>query len=294
MSEIFETPKTTDLSILIVCWNSAETIAACLGSLPQGSEVIVVDNASTDATVVLVRENFPWVRLIESKINLGFGSGCNLAASHASRRNILLLNPDTSLSEDCLKKMLAVFEKNPDCGAVGPRVMDFSGEIELSWGRFPSILAERQRRREQRGKNLNRDLFSVPTQVDWASGACLLLRFEAWEALGGFDENFFLYFEDLDLCARLKKLGWSVFYEPSAVLNHERGHSSRKNLDRVAVWYRESQIRYYSKHLPFYERLFLHLYLTAKFFFPALAKAGPARSIFKAALAPLGPGGSKS
>ncbi|HEY9766868.1 MAG TPA: glycosyltransferase, partial [Chroococcales cyanobacterium] len=109
-------PEFSKTCALLVCWNSAETISPCLASIPDGVEVVVVDNASTDGTDVLVQAKFPFVRLIESEKNLGFGAGCNLAATGVNGKDILLLNPDSTLDEKCLEKLMLFLEKHPSCG----------------------------------------------------------------------------------------------------------------------------------------------------------------------------------
>ena len=269
------------LSALVVTWNSADTILECLRSLPHGAEVIVVDNGSTDDTVARLQGSGPGVRILEPGRNLGFGAACNLAASHARGEYLLLLNPDAALEPEALTILLGALEEQPGIGAIAPYIQALDGSPELSWGEDPGIWQEWRRQRAQRG------IGGVPTppasaaKVAWVSGACLLARRDAWREVGGFDEGFFLYFEDLDFCKRLRRAGWSIVYEPRARAAHRRGHSSSQIASQVETWYRASQLRYYLKHAPRYEQFFLKVYLSVKYLPRAWREPESARTILR-------------
>lgn len=251
-------------SVLIVTWNSQETISACLASIPSECEIVVVDNASRDGTVATIRAEFPEVRILEAPENLGFGAACNLGFSESHGERILLLNPDAALESGALKAMEDVLMRFPKCGALGPRIVGKAGGLEASWGEEIGFFREWQRRGESRRLQAP-DVPPEPTPVDWVSGACILLRREAWLQVEGFDARYFLYFEDLDLCKRLRHAGWSVYIAPDATVRHIRGHSSDQNADRVEVWYRASQVHYYAQHRPLPERWALRAYLLLKY-----------------------------
>lgn len=272
------------VSALIVTWNSALTINACLDSLPPEVEVVVVDNHSSDDTVARIRNRRPDALLIESTENRGFGAACNLAAQAAGNSTYLLLNPDAVLGTEALTHLLAALEARADLGAVGPRILGTTGEIELSWGDAPSIRNERKRQAEQQARLPRPDLPAASVDLAWISGACMLLRAEAWQAVGGFDPRYFLYFEDLDLCQRLRQAGWAVAIEPAAEVAHVRGQSARQATESVEAWYRESQIRYYARHNSRLESALLRLYLLAKYLPAALRGKPLGRRILKLAL----------
>lgn len=271
------------ISVLIVTWNSAATIEACLASLPADVEVIVVDNHSSDGTVARVRQAFPAVRVLESETNLGFGAACNWAAREASGSYFLLLNPDAALASGTLEGLKASLERLPGGAALGPRLLDADGGLELSWGESPTPRVEWRRRAEQRGK-LSPTPPSDLSSVDWISGACILVRAEAWNAIGGFDEGFFLYFEDVDFCRRLTDAGWKVGYEPEHRVTHLRGRSSDQASAQVEVWYRMGQLRYYAKHNPWLQGLVLRAHLFVKYASRALRGEPAARHVLKLAL----------
>lgn len=269
------------LSALVVTWNSADTILECLGSLPRGMDVIVVDNGSTDDTVARLKGCGLGVRIIEPGRNLGFGAACNLAASHAQGEHLLLLNPDATLEPEALAILLRTLEEQPEIGAIAPYIQALDASPELSWGEEPGILQEWRRQRAQNGIGAVPSPPALASTVAWVSGACLLLRGDAWREVGGFDEGFFLYFEDLDLCKRIRSAGWSIVYEPRARAIHRRGHSSSQIAPQVEAWYRASQLRYYLKHAPRHEQFFLKAYLSLKYLLRAWREPEPARTILQ-------------
>lgn len=269
-----------NVSILIVTWNSAATIGACLTSLPERAEIIVVDNASSDDTRERVLSARPSVTYIQAPTNLGFGAACNLAARSATGDAYLLLNPDALLPEEAYKRLCDMLDAHATWGAIGPRLFDQEGGVELSWGKAPSILAEWKRQAEHKGKLAP----SYPTErsmVDWVSGACMLIRAAAWQTVEGFDEGYFLYFEDVDLCRRLKAAGWDIVYDPDSEAHHLRGHSAQQVARQVEIWYRDGQMRYYARHNALHQRAALMLFLVGKYGIRALRGDEPARAILR-------------
>lgn len=204
--------------VVLVTFNSADVIQKSLKSLPQGVEVIVVDNASRDGSVALTKEM--GVHCICNQENLGFGKASNIGAALSDREFILFLNPDAILHEGALETMMATALRYPDAGAIAPRLIDASGH---SIWRYSSVLHPLPHG------------IRPPVEPEGVccmpllSGAALLCSRAAFEEVGGFDENIFLYHEDDDLCLKLTTARWSLINEPDAVVFHASGQSSRQS-----------------------------------------------------------------
>lgn len=256
------------ISVLIVTHNSEATLERCLASLPwQGPnelEVIVADNASSDGTREIVRR-FSRARWLEMGGNLGFGIGNNRAAEAAGGELFLLLNSDAWLEHGCLETLAARLEREPSLGLVAPRLFYPDGRPQCTWepdvGVFGELLRRLRntlRRREwmhEGGARLLRAL----TGPGWLTAACVLVRRRAFEQVGGFDPDFFLYFEDVDLGLRLRRRGWRCDWEPAARAIHASAGGERGGLTERE--YRRSQLLYYRKHRPRWERALLRAYL---------------------------------
>lgn len=263
------------LSVIIVNYNGREVLPDCLESLQRFLgriyfEVLVVDNASRDDSVEFLRKEFPWVAVIENSENLGFARGCNIGMSSSKGEMILFLNPDTRLQNDALTPLLDFLLKNPSVGLIGPRIVYTDGRFQPSCGKLPTALGEiRDKMLYALAKSniagvaslLERKYTNVRS-VGWLTGACLLARREAVDAVQGFDERIFMYFEDKDLCKRIAEAGWSVVYFPGAIVSHLLGKSSQgSDSIRLRHIYRTSQRYYYKKHLGTFDRAFLKTYL---------------------------------
>ncbi len=222
-----------ELSIITVTYNNELTIQAYLKSLfnnlPKKSEVIIIDNASTDKTVELIK-NFPRVNLITSKANLGFSKGSNLGAKKAKGEFLLFLNPDTKVLTDGIKELISFAKKNPKIGIVAPKLILKNGEAQPSVRKLPTILGVIK----EYYFNIKNSFCEYvpqgkdPAEVECVYGAALMIRKDIFEKLNGFDEKFFLYYEDLDLCRRLKNLNLKIIYYPKAKIEHKVGTSSKK------------------------------------------------------------------
>lgn len=250
------------ISIVIVTWNSAAHIGRCLASLPNAAvEIVVVDNASTDATIAEAA-NFPHVKLITSRENLGFAAACNRGARESSGEILLFLNPDTELRSS-LDPLEREFQRDPLCVALGARLVDAAGVPQVGFlvRRFPttaSLLFEvLLLNRLWPGNRVNRRYRCLhmdpgqPAWVDQPAGAALGLRRSAFERIGGFDERFYpLWFEDVDLCLRLKQAGGKISYQPELIFAHRGGHSieALDFSDKQVYWYR-NLIYYVQKNL---------------------------------------------
>jgi len=223
------------VSAIVVTHNAAAWIERSLESLAgTGAEVIVVDNASTDGTPGLVSEKFPDARVIEQE-NKGFGAGNNTGMRAASGRYYLLLNPDAWLTEGALDKLVAFADEHPDAAVVGPRLLNPDGSLQRSVRGYPSpwrIATEYffLRKLGPRTHALNAffgeqfDHESV-RDAEYLFGACLLVRREAVDEVGGFDEDFFLMSEEVDWCYRFREAGWKVLFYPGAEVFHVVGAS---------------------------------------------------------------------
>lgn len=250
------------LAIVIVTFNSRDDIARCLDSVvgrpePLDASVTVVDNQSTDGTPRLVRDRWPSVRVIEAGGNLGFGRANNLGARATSSDVVVFLNPDTTVAPGALHTLAARLWARPDAAAAGPRLVDATGRPELSWGppispwgeltqKLLGALYQRQVgpivRRIERLSRRDRD-------VAWVSGACLAARRLDLEAVGYFDERYFMYTEDVDLCVAMGARGRRVIYVASADVVHLRGQSAARH-PATARLRRLSHVAYYEKHHP--------------------------------------------
>jgi GT2 family glycosyltransferase len=266
-----------DLTIAIVSYNAKEELAACLESIYASTrldsyEVLVADNASTDGTVEMLAGRFPRVRVIASPENLGFGRASNLCWHEAKSSLVLFLNSDTLVPERALDRLVELARKRPEAGALGPRLLYPDGEIQMSFGAMPGVASEILQKLWNAGyargkgplRGAVRKRYSRERAVDWVSGACLLTRRDTLETVSGFDENFFLYSEDADLCARIRATGARVLFTPQVEIVHLLGRSVSKNRHRVVYESQRSRLYFYEKHHGPLEVLLLKLYLAAK------------------------------
>lgn len=213
------------------------------------SEIIVVDNASDDGSVEAVREKFTSVKLIVNKKNVGFGAANNIALMHASGKYILLINPDAIVREDTFTKMVSFFEENPEAGIAGCKVLNADGSLQLAcrrdfpgpWTSFTKVMGLSTLFPKSRlfaRYNLTYLDENKTYEVDAVSGAFMMLRKEVYDKIGGFDQEFFMYGEDLDLCYRTQKTGYKVFYVHSTEIIHYKGESTkRSSIDETKVFY---------------------------------------------------------
>ena len=267
------------LSAIVVNFNDGANIGRCLSSILDGAkgfpaEVFVVDNASSDGSPEEVARRFPSVRLIRSPENLGFAKANNLAIRQSRGEFVLCLNTDAALLEGTLPALLDEFRLNPRTGIVGPALHDENGHFQVSFGGrvgfFDELLKKAILNRNW-AKRLRKD--RARRKAVWVSGAGLLARREALEAAGLFDEGFFLYFEDIDLCRRVGEAGWDVVFLPAVQAYHKGGVTTSPQRLRRRLAYRASQLYYYRKHNSRFSQALLRSYLSLVFRGMAL-KAG--------------------
>jgi hypothetical protein len=247
------------VTAIVVSWNARDDLLRCLASLqaqPVPLEAIVVDNASEDGSAAAVRAAFPDVRVIESAANEGFARANNRGLHVARGRYALILNPDAELRRGALQALVRHLDGHPRTGVVAPRTRSEDGSIQVSFGPDLSLSSERRQRRLVRGVKARNAraleeaeaMAGRPWEPDWVSGSCLLARREALDAVGGFDEGFFLYEEDADLCLRLRRAGWRIAFTPEAEVVHRLGRSMAQAPARARAEYHRSHLRYYRKH----------------------------------------------
>jgi len=237
-------------------------------------EVVVVDNAAVDAEAKLG----PFrgrVRVIRNRENVGFARANNQAAAVAAGEYLLFLNSDTRVDADAFSSLVAFADSRSDAGAVGPLVLNPDGSFQLSFGRPLSLFSEFHQKAIAAPGARRAGLRRLKTrEVGWVSGCCLLVRRADFPDGRVFDEGIFLYFEDSELCARLRRAGKKVYFHPAARIVHHGGASVRFLPLRVAVEYRRSQLHVYRKHLPKWQGLVLRLYLSLKYRWVLLRSGG--------------------
>ncbi len=247
------------ISVIIVNHNGEEHMRRCLESLRSSGpeiEILVVDNASSDGSLDMVREIFPEARVFEQNRNLGFGAANNLAAKEARGESLLLLNADAWLEAGALQLLHERLRREDRLALVAPALFYPDGRRQFVWSPERGVAGEalQQLRNpfEKQGWAHGATMRHLSRLVGrlWFTAACVLVRSDAFAAVGGFDEMFFMYFEDVDLCVRLENAGWRLAQEPDAVVHHAGGFARHPHVDDV---YRPSQLRYYALHRPQWE-----------------------------------------
>jgi GT2 family glycosyltransferase len=248
-----------DLSVVIVNWNTRDLLRDCLTSVIAATgglatEVLVVDNASSDGSAAMVRARFPSVRLIESPRNVGFAAGNNLALRQACGRHILLLNSDTLVRGEVLGASVAWLDAHPQAGVMGPLVLNADESLQPSCSGFPSLrnlalqLLGVTRIARLDGYRLTGWDRSTARPVDVVSGAAMFVRRAAMEEVGLLDESFFFYGEETDWCHRFARAGWEVVFVPIRAVTHFGGGSVRALNHRRDVLLTEGTTRLHRKH----------------------------------------------
>jgi N-acetylglucosaminyl-diphospho-decaprenol L-rhamnosyltransferase len=246
----------TDVAAIVVTYNGMPWVERCLESVAS-YETIVVDHGSTDGTLQLVRERFPQARLIEQD-NLGFGAGYNRGMRAASGRYYLLLNSDAWVVGDAVERMAAFADRNPEAAVVGPRLLNPDGSLQRSVRGFPTLwrLATEYlflRKLAPRSRVLNAFYaggfeHDRVREADFVMAACLLVRRLAADAVGLFDESYFMFSEETDWCYRFRQAGWSVLFYPAAEIVHVGGASWKRDFDPMFLEQVRGHLRFLAKH----------------------------------------------
>jgi GT2 family glycosyltransferase len=259
------------LSAVVVNFNDRANIGRCLTTILEAArslpaEVFVVDNASSDGSLDLVAAEFPSVRLLRNPENVGFSRANNKAIRESRGEFVLCLNTDAALEPGALDRLLEELRLNPKTGIVGPALVNDRGDYQVSFGgrvRFSSELIKKTLLNRVRARRLRSD--RSRRRVVWVSAACFLARREALEMAGLFDERFFLFFEDIDLCYRVGAAGWDVVFLPAARAFHRSGATTEPGGLRSRLAYRASQLYFYKKHNSKLSQALLRLYLRLNF-----------------------------
>ena len=258
---------TPEISTIVVNYNAGHELQLALRSVEADCariawEAVVVDNASTDGSAAVV-ETFPQATLIRNATNVGFGRAVNQAVASSTAPLLLMMNPDCQLAPGATATLRAALDADPACAIVGPRILDPDGAVQGSARGDPDMLTGLFGRTGALRNLLpflpvaRRNVVveeavrsgSSSVLVDWLSGACLLVRREAFLAAGGFDERFFMYWEDADLCRRLRGQGHSIRYVPGATAVHKVGQSSRTARRSSIRAFHQSAYLYYATHV---------------------------------------------
>ncbi len=251
-----------DLSIIIVSWNVADLLRACLNSIyaypsPLDIETIVVDSASSDNSVEMVRAEFPQVVLLPQRENIGYTCGNNIGLQTARGRHLLLLNPDTEIIGDALAQLVAYLDTHPDVGIVGPHTLNTDGSTQSTRRRFPTKALAFFESTWLEGLlpksalawyRVSEQPDTATFDVDWVQGSALMARREVYATIGGLDEGYVMFYEELDWCKRAKDAGWRVVYMGSTQIIHHGGKSTDQVGARKHIYYNESRLRYFKKH----------------------------------------------
>ena len=249
------------LSVIIVNWNVRDLLRECLRSIEAGKgglslEIIVVDSASSDDSVAMGRSEFPSVHLIACTENVGFPRGNNLGLQEARGDYLLLLNPDTVIVDDALAVLVSYLQANPDVGVVGPQLLNPDGSVQSSRRRFPTVTTGffESTWLEGLAPGILRRYYALDlpdaatADVDWLTGACIMVPRSTYEAVGGMDEGYFMYSEELDWCRRIKESGRRVVYYPAAQVIHHVGKSSEQAVTARHINFNQAKLRYFRKY----------------------------------------------
>jgi hypothetical protein len=253
------------ISVVIVNWNAKDYLAKCLNSLRSKSkngfniEILVVDNHSSDGSVKMIKDEYPEVVIIENKKNIGFGKANNQAIRKSKGDFILLLNPDTVIKTNAIEMLISYLKNNNHCGAVGPKIKNDDGTVQYEcarryptpWTQFTveTTLYKRFPKSHIFGSYLMTYWNHLNSrEVECISGACMMIRRRALDEVGLFDESFFMYGEDVDLCQRIRGAKYKIWYLAEAEIIHHQGKSSEQTPFKMALIARESMVKYFLKH----------------------------------------------
>ncbi len=258
----------TRIAVVTVTFRASETVSRALDALARASErldsgtelvTVIVDNASHDGTISRIREHAPWADLISLPRNIGFAPACNIGIDRSRDADVIvLLNPDVEVRADFLVRLVAL-DWAADVAARGPAIYGERGALEQSARGFPrartallgrtSLLARIRPTSRVLRRDLLADSDAGPQVVDWVSGACLIVPADRFRSVGLLDERYFMYWEDADWCRRAHCRGCSVIYDPTLVVRHHQGSSSRYRSVATTVWFHRSALRYWRIHV---------------------------------------------
>ncbi|MBT5867297.1 MAG: glycosyltransferase family 2 protein [Nitrospinaceae bacterium] len=252
------------LSCIIVNYHNSLPLKNCLESVYRtlqkiSFEVILVDNSQNDPGMEDIKASYPQVQHIQNNTNTGFSKANNLATQSAQGEILLFLNPDTVLSDQSIERMVAHLEANPDIGALGPKVMNTDGSLQYSCRRFPTLMTGFFNRYSLLSRWFPDNVYTVRymmkdfnhdeiRDVDWLSGCCLMVPRAVFNSAKGFDENYFLFNEDVDLCRSIHQSGFKVTYFPLVRITHHISTSNSKVPAQIIIKRHLGMSHYYRKH----------------------------------------------
>ncbi len=249
-----------DISIILVNWNTSRLLSMCISVLTEqlhelNYDLWVVDNASTDGSLSMLKESYPDVQVIANLQNVGFAAANNQAMRETPGRYFLLINTDAFPRTGAIQALYSLAEKNKRAAIIGAHLLNSDGSFQGSFVKFPNLWQEFLML-----SGLGRIIYGpwYPNQiphpreqariVDYVQGACLLVRREAYEAVGGFDERYFMYSEEVDWCFAMRKTGWEVWYQPDAIVTHIGGASSKDRMAQKEMDLYLSRVRFFHKN----------------------------------------------
>lgn len=249
-----------ELSVIIVNWNTCQLLDSCLSSVYETKEdlaveIIVVDNSSSDGSLQMLKDKYPEVSVIRNPENVGFARANNQGFGASKGRYILLLNSDAILLDGALQELIQLANSNPKIGLVGARLINQDGSFQASFTNLPNLLQELLivsgvgrlvygKWYPSHGPAISRG----PQSVGYVEGACMLIRRAPYEEIGGMDESYFMYSEDVELCKALHDHGWVVMYQPTAKVIHLGGGSSKHRRPQREADLYQSKVSYYRRH----------------------------------------------
>lgn len=262
-----------DVSIIIVSWNVRDQLKKCLQSIQQYTlnvnyEIFVVDNNSQDNAADLIQNEFPNVILIANKDNRGFASACNQAIKKSQGKYVLLLNPDTELKENSILQMINFMEKRNDCGIAGCKIINFDGSVQPSVRKFPDLVSHIFILLKLHNFFLNLSSIKKYYQtkfnytkeqvVDQVMGAFYMVKHDLLKKIGFFDELYFIWYEEVDLCKVFKNSGFNTYYNPSTEVLHQKGSSfAQVSPLKKQFIFNRSMLHYFFKHSNIFSYLIL-------------------------------------
>jgi GT2 family glycosyltransferase len=248
----------TALSVIIVTRNTCQLTCAAIESVLNGldhpsREIFLVDNGSTDETPAVVAKRFPSVHLLRSDHNLGFARANNLAAREAQGQFLLLLNSDAAVQPESLAAAVGWMRAHPDCGAAGVQLLNPDGSPQNSIANFPTLATELLNKsllrrlcpRRYPGKEHR---FAEPVEVETVVGACMIIRRDLWDAIGGLDERYFFFFEETDFCLQTRRLGKRLMHLPQITVRHGQGQTAKHDSPAARIEYWRSRYIYFAKN----------------------------------------------
>lgn len=256
---------------VVVSYNARDHLLECVRSLRAAgvSDVVVVDNASQDGSAAAIAASDADVRVLETGANLGYGRAANRGVAVTKADLVLVCNPDLTAEPGAIKALVAAVEADPGLGIVGARIENLDGTVYPSPRAFPNMvdafghaflgIVRPANRFTRRYRLLDIDRDTAASDVDWVSGSCFLARRAAWDAIGGFDEAYFMFAEDFDLCWRVKRAGWRVGFAPDARVVHVQGVSVDQHPYRMLAAHHRSVLRFSIRSTTGWRRLLLPL-----------------------------------